>query len=109
MSGGHRWSYPPGFQGDVPNATDQEHVPVQMLESSTNWSWKTPPPHFTNTSKISPLHPSGLIPGLIAAGIFIMFLLCLYAILWKCMVSPPHKKRKKRGPSSSNSQKPLVV
>ncbi|XP_077118878.1 uncharacterized protein LOC143774950 [Ranitomeya variabilis] len=108
MSGGHRWSYPSGIQGDVINVTDQEHGPVQGLETTTNWNWKSPS-HFTNGSKISPGHPSGLVPGLIAAGIFIMFLLCLYAILWKCMVSPPHKKRKKRGPASSNSQKPLVV
>ncbi|CAJ0943405.1 unnamed protein product [Ranitomeya imitator] len=77
--------------GDVINVTDQEHGPVQKLETTTNGNWKSPPSHFTNSSKISPGHPSGLVPGLIAAGIFIMFLLCLYAILWKCMVSPPHK------------------
>lgn len=108
MSGGHRWSYPSGFQGDVPNGTDQEHGPPQILETSTNWTWKSPT-YFTNNSTILSGHASGLVPGLIAAGIFIMFLLCLYAILWKCMVSPPQKKRKKRGLASSHSQKPLAV
>ncbi|KAM3924182.1 uncharacterized protein RB166_007549 [Leptodactylus fuscus] len=108
MSGGHRWSYPSGFQEGVLNATGQEHGPPWLLEMSTNWTWKSPP-HFTNSSTILPGHTSGLIPGLIAAGIFIMFLLCLYAILWKCMISPPRKKRKKRSPASSHSQKPLVV
>ncbi|TWW60114.1 hypothetical protein D4764_05G0002040 [Takifugu flavidus] len=41
---------------------------------------------------------SGIVPGAIAATVFIIFLLALYAVLWKCMVSPPkRKKRKTRG------------
>ncbi|KAM9474892.1 uncharacterized protein Hap1MRO34_010841 [Clarias gariepinus] len=39
---------------------------------------------------------SGIIPGMIAAGIFIILLLALYAVLWKCMVSPPKRGKKKR-------------
>ncbi|KAJ4941701.1 hypothetical protein JOQ06_011577 [Pogonophryne albipinna] len=35
---------------------------------------------------------SGIIPGAIAATVFIAFLLALYAVLWKCMVSPPQRK-----------------
>ncbi|XP_042277600.1 uncharacterized protein sb:cb288 isoform X2 [Thunnus albacares] len=38
---------------------------------------------------------SGIIPGLIAATVFITFLLALYAVLWKCMVSPPQRKHSK--------------
>ncbi|KAM7415882.1 hypothetical protein PAMA_018106 [Pampus argenteus] len=38
---------------------------------------------------------SGIIPGAIAAAVFISFLLCLYAVLWKCMMSPPQRKRSK--------------
>ncbi|XP_034092364.1 uncharacterized protein sb:cb288 isoform X2 [Gymnodraco acuticeps] len=30
--------------------------------------------------------------GAIAATVFIAFLLALYAVLWKCMVSPPQRK-----------------
>ncbi|XP_040928060.1 uncharacterized protein sb:cb288 isoform X2 [Betta splendens] len=38
---------------------------------------------------------SGIIPGAIAATVFITFLLALYAVLWKCMVSPPQRKHSK--------------
>ncbi|XP_060927234.1 uncharacterized protein sb:cb288 [Limanda limanda] len=38
---------------------------------------------------------SGIIPGAIAAAVFITFLLALYAVLWKCMVSPPQRKHSK--------------
>nr|XP_057926980.1 uncharacterized protein sb:cb288 [Doryrhamphus excisus] len=38
---------------------------------------------------------NGIIPGAIAAALFIVLLLGLYAVLWKCMVSPPQRKRRK--------------
>ncbi|KAF3695558.1 hypothetical protein EXN66_Car011234 [Channa argus] len=38
---------------------------------------------------------SGIIPGAIAATVFIAFILALYAVLWKCMVSPPQRKHSK--------------
>ncbi|XP_054587626.1 uncharacterized protein [Nothobranchius furzeri] len=38
---------------------------------------------------------SGIIPGAIAATVFIVFLLGLYAVLWKCMMSPPQRKKRK--------------
>ncbi|XP_041855250.1 uncharacterized protein sb:cb288 [Melanotaenia boesemani] len=41
------------------------------------------------------LTSSGIIPGAIAATVFIAFLLALYAVLWKCMMSPPQRKRSK--------------
>lgn len=58
-----------------------------------------------NVSAAAATHPShkegsltftnGLIPGSIAAALFIAFLLGLYTILWKCMVSPPQRKHNK--------------
>ncbi|XP_060787276.1 uncharacterized protein sb:cb288 [Neoarius graeffei] len=42
-----------------------------------------------------PIH-HGLLPGMIAAVIFIILLLALYTVLWKCMVSPPKRGKRKR-------------
>ncbi|KAL7827291.1 hypothetical protein SRHO_G00330090, partial [Serrasalmus rhombeus] len=39
---------------------------------------------------------SGIIPGAIAAALFIGFILALYTVLWKCMVSPPKRGKRKR-------------
>ncbi|XP_047446982.1 uncharacterized protein sb:cb288 [Mugil cephalus] len=47
------------------------------------------------SSEDSIVAPNGIIPGLIAATVFITFLLALYAVLWKCMVSPPRRKHSK--------------
>ncbi|XP_069379576.1 uncharacterized protein [Paralichthys olivaceus] len=49
-------------------------------------------PSFTEDSVTS---SSGIIPGAIAATVFITLLLALYAVLWKCMVSPPQRKHSK--------------
>ncbi|XP_034026637.1 uncharacterized protein sb:cb288 isoform X2 [Thalassophryne amazonica] len=38
---------------------------------------------------------SGIIPGGIAAAVFIVCLLALYGVLWKCMASPPKRKKRK--------------
>lgn len=38
---------------------------------------------------------SGIVPAIVAAALFITFLLTLYAVLWKCMVSPPQRKKSK--------------
>ncbi|KAJ8339484.1 hypothetical protein SKAU_G00362700 [Synaphobranchus kaupii] len=57
---------------------------------------------------------SGIIPGGIAAALFISFLLVLYAMLWKCMVTTPRrrekkkKKKKKKKRSKGHEQKQLV-
>lgn len=58
-----------------------------------------------NVSAAAATHPShgedslaksgGIIPGAIAATVFIAFILALYAVLWKCMVSPPQRKHSK--------------
>ncbi|XP_049341884.1 uncharacterized protein sb:cb288 isoform X2 [Astyanax mexicanus] len=34
--------------------------------------------------------------GSIAAALFISFILALYTVLWKCMVSPPRRGKRKR-------------
>ncbi|XP_061115719.1 uncharacterized protein sb:cb288 [Conger conger] len=39
---------------------------------------------------------SGIVPGVIAAAVFISFLLALYAVLWKCMVTAPKRQEKKK-------------
>lgn len=39
---------------------------------------------------------SGIVPGIIAAAVFISFLLALYAVLWKCMVTAPKRQEKRR-------------
>ncbi|CAH2274968.1 Hypothetical predicted protein [Pelobates cultripes] len=79
---------PPGFTGS--------------LES---WTWRSPL-HPTNSSSIDSGHRSGLVPGLIAAAIFIVFLLCLYTILWRCMVSQS-KRHRKRLQRAKNSKRTL--
>ncbi|XP_077325801.1 uncharacterized protein LOC143960776 isoform X3 [Lithobates pipiens] len=97
---------PSGYQGGSVNGSeDFRHGDLHT--ASTDWR---SPPNVTNGGGIPAGPTSGLIPGLIAAGIFITFLLCLYAILWKCMVSPPNnRKRKKRTVTRPPSRKPLVV
>ncbi|XP_078808450.1 uncharacterized protein LOC110015603 [Oryzias latipes] len=43
----------------------------------------------------SPNSSSGIIPGIVAATVFITFLLALYTVLWRCMTSPRQRKRSK--------------
>ncbi|XP_047011334.1 uncharacterized protein sb:cb288 [Ictalurus punctatus] len=61
------------------------------LTSQRNGSLVASPAPITERPK-----RSGIVPGLIAAGIFIMLLLALYTALWKCMVSPPKRGKRKR-------------
>ncbi|XP_054895485.1 uncharacterized protein sb:cb288 [Poeciliopsis prolifica] len=59
-----------------------------------------------NVSSAAATHPSntedsltranGIIPGAIAASVFIAFLLALYTVLWKSMTSPLQRKKSKR-------------
>ncbi|XP_065805051.1 uncharacterized protein sb:cb288 isoform X2 [Labrus bergylta] len=65
------------------------HQRWKQLEGSTAAS--TRPSH----TEESLTRTSGIIPGAIAATLFIAFLLALYAVLWKCMVSPPQRKHRK--------------
>ncbi|KAM5172430.1 uncharacterized protein ACMZJ9_005222 isoform 2-T2 [Mantella aurantiaca] len=105
MTGGPGKSQPLGYQGSSVNGTEDFRY-GNLHSASIDWR---SPPNITNGGSIPAGPTSGLVPGLIAAGIFIMFLLCLYAILWKCMVSPPNKKRRKRKVTSPPPKKTLVV
>ncbi|XP_045889927.1 uncharacterized protein sb:cb288 isoform X2 [Micropterus dolomieu] len=62
---------------------------VQQRNGST--AAVTHPSHTEGSST----RTSGIIPGAIAATVFIAFILALYAVLWKCMVSPPQRKHGK--------------
>ncbi|XP_041066427.1 uncharacterized protein sb:cb288 isoform X1 [Carcharodon carcharias] len=42
-------------------------------------------PIHSYTNESSAVRQSGIVPGIVAASIFIVFLLGLYTILWKCM------------------------
>ncbi|KAJ8005910.1 hypothetical protein DPEC_G00122800 [Dallia pectoralis] len=69
------------------------HTPVHSTKDQSNWSRSstvTPPSHMDPLAR-----GSGIIPGTIAAAVFIGFILALYAVLWKCMVSPPQRLRKR--------------
>ncbi|XP_036954464.1 uncharacterized protein sb:cb288 isoform X2 [Acanthopagrus latus] len=46
----------------------------------------------TSRSEDSVAKASGIIPAAIAATLFIAFILALYTVLWRCMVSPPQRK-----------------
>ncbi|KAL4635988.1 hypothetical protein GN956_G13166 [Arapaima gigas] len=74
------------------NDTSQRPVPEQPWVFATvgRTSDSKPLPGIPNTE--SPVESSGIVPGLIAAALFIAFLLALYAMLWKCMVSQHNRK-----------------
>ncbi|XP_061586058.1 uncharacterized protein sb:cb288 [Cololabis saira] len=63
-----------------------QHRPVQVSTAATTR------PSYTEESSA---RSSGIIPGAIAAAVFIALLLGLYAVLWKCMTSSQQRKHKK--------------
>ncbi|KAK6306114.1 uncharacterized protein sb:cb288 [Coregonus clupeaformis] len=74
--------------------TSERAVPMHtwVLSTDGNDSTVIPRPSYTD----DPLaRGSGIIPGAIAAAVFIGFVLALYAVLWKCMVSPPQRKKRR--------------
>ncbi|XP_066570449.1 uncharacterized protein LOC136759381 isoform X2 [Amia ocellicauda] len=80
--------------GDEVNLTQGEpqHQPWTALpRGHRNGSTVPPRPALTGlpADKDSQAPGSGIIPGAIAAALFITFLLALYTVLWKCMVSAP--------------------
>ncbi|KAI1900902.1 hypothetical protein AGOR_G00054620 [Albula goreensis] len=87
--------------------SEQPLVSVTSTQSNGNTTTTLHPPGTE-----APLdRGSGIIPGGIAAAVFISFLLALYAVLWKCMVTPPKrstgrgkKKKKKRRVSEPRDQ-----
>ncbi|XP_072537232.1 uncharacterized protein [Salminus brasiliensis] len=62
-----------------------------LSSSLQNGSTVASPAPLTETPK-----RSGIVPGAIAAALFISFILALYTVLWKCMVSPPKRGKRKR-------------
>ncbi|KAG8441014.1 hypothetical protein GDO86_006667 [Hymenochirus boettgeri] len=104
MSGGRGLSLPTGYQVTPAGNNGLSNV----LRTTQTWRAPVKP---TNSSNYGPEHKSGLVPGLIAATIFIAFLLCLYTILWKCMVSHSNRKgkrtKKKSAPTTQEPNKPL--
>lgn len=95
--------------GELENKTDlwrhgnaslkvvSEQLWVSVTDTLSNGS--TPRPQAPGTGVPSE-RESGIVPGIIAAAVFISFLLALYAVLWKCMVTAPksfrQEKKKKR-------------
>ncbi|KAM8865868.1 uncharacterized protein ACB058_006994 [Synchiropus picturatus] len=63
------------------------HLHVQLRNDSAT--------SLPSTTEDSSAVGNGIIPGTIAAAVFIIFLLSLYAVLWRCMLSPPPRKQKK--------------
>ncbi|KAL2092503.1 hypothetical protein ACEWY4_012301 [Coilia grayii] len=69
--------------------------PPWMSSAAEQSTGTTVFPWHSHTKK--PLEPgSGIVPGMTAAAVFIGFVLAIYALLWKCMVSPPRWKKKRR-------------
>ncbi|KAM4678044.1 uncharacterized protein O3C94_010043 isoform 2-T3 [Discoglossus pictus] len=113
MSMGRRLLSAPGHQGDAESVTERIFGSPGVPEMPMDWTWNRPPNSTASSDNSELEHRSGLVPGLIAASIFIMFLLCLYTILWRCMVSQAHRnakryrKSKKRIPTPI-PQKPIL-
>lgn len=68
------------------------HTWVFATYEQRNESTAIPRPSYTEDPQP---RGSGIIPGAIAAAVFIGFVLGLYAVLWKCMVSPPQRKKRR--------------
>ncbi|XP_034152595.1 uncharacterized protein sb:cb288 isoform X2 [Esox lucius] len=66
------------------------HSTKQHSNGSQSSTANPPPSHMDPLAR-----GSGIIPGAIAAAVFIGFILALYTVLWKCMVSPPQRLRKR--------------
>ncbi|XP_029460052.1 uncharacterized protein LOC115092844 isoform X3 [Rhinatrema bivittatum] len=79
-----------------PNLTDLLSKAAGTPVPPHGWIWvlsNATPRAVVSTAE--PAQKSGIVPGIIAAAIFISFLLCLYAILWKCMVYAPKRNMKR--------------
>ncbi|XP_067251291.1 uncharacterized protein sb:cb288 [Chanodichthys erythropterus] len=90
----------------------QEHNLTQIVSPVSSWLPSNSDRNGSVTASPPPLaetpmnRESGIIPGAIAAAVFIGFLLALYAVLWKCMVTQP-KRRKKRTSLKAREQRSL--
>ncbi|KAG7489737.1 hypothetical protein JOB18_019180 [Solea senegalensis] len=70
-------------------------LPRQLLHAVQQRNGSTTAVTHPSSTEEPLTQSSGIIPGLIAATVFIALLLALYAVLWKCMVSPPQRKHSK--------------
>ncbi|XP_072289492.1 uncharacterized protein [Eucyclogobius newberryi] len=70
-----------------PDLTWQSLKPVQLINAGSSAAAT----HPAITEESMP----GIVPALIAAGLFITFLIALYTVLWKCMDSKAQPQRKK--------------
>lgn len=91
----------------------QDHNLTQILSPVSSWLRSNSDRNGSAASSPPPLaetpvnRESGIIPGAIAAAVFIGFLLALYTVLWKCMVTQP-KRRKKRVSLKAREQRSLT-
>ncbi|TMS04113.1 hypothetical protein E3U43_001002 [Larimichthys crocea] len=72
---------------------DPDLLTWQLLHTVQQRNGSTAEATRPSSTEDSLSRSSGLIPGAIAATVFIAFLLALYAVLWKCMVSPPQRHK----------------
>ncbi|CAL1614899.1 unnamed protein product [Knipowitschia caucasica] len=82
---------------------DQSLANVSRVEDNPLLTWQ--PADTLQLRKDGALTPltdpseserSGIVPALVAAGLFITLLLALYTVLWKCMDSRIPEKKKSR-------------
>ncbi|XP_041642425.1 uncharacterized protein sb:cb288 isoform X2 [Cheilinus undulatus] len=81
--------------GNSSKMVDPDLRTWQLLHTLPQRNGSTAASTHSSHSEDSLTRNSGIIPGAIAATLFIAFLLALYAVLWKCMVSPPQRKHRK--------------
>ncbi|XP_056102567.1 uncharacterized protein sb:cb288 [Rhinichthys klamathensis goyatoka] len=95
----------------------QDHSLKQIVSQVSSWLPFNSDRNGSVTASPPPLaetpvnRPSGIIPGAIAAAVFIGLLLALYAVLWKCMVTRPKSvsvRRKKRTSLKAREQRSLM-
>ncbi|XP_033852593.2 uncharacterized protein LOC117397817 [Acipenser ruthenus] len=83
--------------------TQQEFGSRGIHNDSTLFTWTEPPRGRGVTER-----GNGIVPGGIAAAVFIGLLLGLYAILWKCMVTAPKRKQTMRMRDQKGPRKDLL-
>ncbi|XP_064164662.1 uncharacterized protein sb:cb288 isoform X2 [Anguilla rostrata] len=79
--------------GNFSQGVPQELPWGSVTAAHSNGSTATSHPSHTDPGGA---RGSGIIPGAIAAAVFISFLLLLYAVLWKCMLTTPRRREKKK-------------
>ncbi|XP_070821226.1 uncharacterized protein [Chaetodon trifascialis] len=83
------------FSGNSSEMVDPDLLTRQLSHTVQQKNGSTAAATRPSHTEQSLSRSSGIIPGAIAATVFIAFFLALYAVLWKCMVSPPQRKHSK--------------